>query len=49
MEELGIVVADVCKSPKEKTGQRDLLMALFKEVTAKFGSDRQPPPKVCWD
>ena len=46
MEGLGVVVADACKSPNEKTGQRDLMMALFKEVTAKFGSDRPPPPKV---
>ena len=49
MEGLQKVVGNACASPNEKIGQCNLLMALFKEVTTKFGSDRQPPPKVCSD
>ena len=46
MEGLKKVVDDACKGPNKKIGQCNLLMALFKEVTTKFESDRQPPPKV---
>ena len=44
---LGKVMKTACGNQNvKKSGQRDLLMALFKEVTTKIGSNQQPPSEV---
>ena len=46
IEGLANSIEKTWKEQKDNIMKRDLLIALFKEVTAKFGSERQPLPKV---